>query len=128
MSTFFSIFVAVFTLIPFLGYFASFVVMKQFTGSHRKAVNTAVNFTTFLLIISVHFIIVAIWDKSLFWVLILVLLVSMGILSVIHWKIKEEIVFLHVIKGGWRLNFLLFSTAYILLLFYGMASRIVQTL
>lgn len=127
MSTIFSSFVAVFTLIPFLGYFSSFVIVKQLTGSHRRAVNAAVNFTTFLLIFSVHFIIQAIWDKSLFWVLILVLLISTGILSVIHWKIKEEIVFLHVLKGGWRLNFLLFSTAYILLLFYGVASRIIQT-
>ncbi|MGF2615548.1 DUF3397 domain-containing protein [Rossellomorea vietnamensis] len=127
MSTIFSSLVAVFTLVPFLGYFASFIAMKQLTGSHRRALNTAVNVTTFFLIFSVHFIIQAIWDKSLLWVLILVLLISTGILSVIHWKVKEEIVFLHVIKGGWRLNFLLFSTAYILLLFYGVASRIMQT-
>jgi hypothetical protein len=115
---------AVFTLVPFLGYFAVFIVMKQISGNHRKAVDTAVNITTFLLFFSVHFIILAIWDKSFLWVLVLMLLIGMGILSVIHWKVKEEIVFRNVLKGGWRLGFLMFSTAYIFLLFYGIASRI----
>lgn len=127
LADFLSSIAAVFTLVPFLGYFATFIMTKQITGKHRTAVNAAVNATTFLLVCSVHFIIIAIWDKSLLWVILLVLLVSMGVLSVIHWKVKEEIIFRSVIKGGWRLNFLLFSTAYILLLFYGIASRIAST-
>ncbi|RIW36311.1 DUF3397 domain-containing protein [Bacillus salacetis] len=127
MSSFISGVAAIFTLAPFLGYLAAFIIMKQLSGNHRKAVNAAVNITTFLLIISVHFIILAIWDKALVWVLLLILLIGTGILSIIHWKVKEEIVFRKVIKGGWRLSFLLFSTAYIVLLFYGIASRIAQT-
>ncbi|EDL64750.1 DUF3397 domain-containing protein [Bacillus sp. SG-1] len=127
MTSFISWVAAAFTLVPFLGYFAAFIVMKQISGNHRKAVNAAVDITTFLLFFSVHFIIVAIWDRSLLWLLTLVLLIGTGLLSVIHWKVKEEIEFRKVLKGGWRLGFLLFSTAYVVLLFYGIASRIAST-
>lgn len=127
MTSFISWIAAALTLVPFLGYFAAFIVMKQISGNHRKAVNTAVDITTFLLFFSVHFIIVVIWDRSLLWLLTLVLLIGTGLLSVIHWKVKEEIEFRRVLKGGWRLGFLLFSTAYVLLLFYGIASRIAST-
>ncbi|WP_421384453.1 DUF3397 domain-containing protein [Bacillus salacetis] len=127
MSSFISGLAAVLILVPFLGYFSTFVVVKQISGNHRKAVDTAVNITTFLLFFSVHFVIIAIWDKSLLWVLLLLLLISSAVLSIIHWKVKEEIVFRNVIKGGWRLSFLLFSTAYIVLLVYGIASRIADT-
>ncbi|WP_409253606.1 DUF3397 domain-containing protein [Bacillus sp. SCS-153A] len=127
MSSIISGVAAVLVLLPFLGYFAAFIVMKQISGNHRKAVNTAVDITTFLLLFSVHFIIVAIWDKSFLWLLILVLLIGTGLLSVIHWKVKEEIVFRNILKGGWRLGFLLFSTAYLFLLFYGVAARIAGT-
>jgi hypothetical protein len=128
LSSFISGIAAIFTLVPFLGYFATFIITKQISRNHRKAVDTAVNFTTFLLFFSVHFIIIAIWNKSLLGILLLVLLIGTGILSIIHWKVKEEIVFRNVIKGGWRLSFLVFSTAYVFLLFYGIASRIAGTL
>ncbi|WP_456271631.1 DUF3397 domain-containing protein [Bacillus sp. AK031] len=128
MSSIISNLVAIFTLLPFLGYFTTFILMKQITGKHKKAVNAAVNVTTFLLIVAVHFIVLAIWNKSYLWIIMLVMIVSTGLLSVIHWKIKEEVIFRSVIKGGWRLNFLLFSMAYIILMLYGTASRIVDSL
>jgi hypothetical protein len=127
LSSFISGLAAVFTLAPFLGYLTAFILMKQISGNHRKAVNTALNITTFLLIISVHFIILVIWDKPFIWVLLLMILTGTGILSIVHWRIREEIIFRKVIKGGWRLSFLIFSTAYIILLVYGIASSIANT-
>jgi hypothetical protein len=42
------------------------------------------------------------------------------IFTVIHWKVKQEINIPLIFKGFWRFNFLLFFSAYIVLLVFGM--------
>lgn len=124
MVSFFSSVVATFVTIPLLGYLLVFVISKQITKKHRKSVHIALDVTTLLFIISVHYLILAIWEQSMLWVIFLLLLFLAIIFVLLHWKIKHEINFPIVFKGFWRFNFLLFCTAYVVLTVIGLVQSI----
>jgi predicted lysophospholipase L1 biosynthesis ABC-type transport system permease subunit len=126
MASIFSTIIAIFVLIPFLGYFISFILAKEIMKNHRKAVHLAIDVTTFLLIVSVHFIVIAIWQTSYLW-LIFLIICSIGVLfAIMYWNAKGEIHYPKVLRGFWRLNFLLFFTAYITLMITGLILRILD--
>jgi hypothetical protein len=68
---------------------------------------------------AVHFLVVTIWGKSLFWLILLVLIMIAMVFVLIHWKIRGEIILPKVFKGFWRFNFLIFFVAYISLTLFG---------
>jgi uncharacterized membrane protein (UPF0136 family) len=124
MPGIFSAFVAILITVPMIGYLAVFIISKQITGNHRQSVNLAIDFSTFLLVLSVHFLIVTIWGKSFLWLILVVLFGLAAVFVWIHWKYKEEIIMPKVFKGFWRFNFLLFFTAYIILVVFGLFQRL----
>jgi hypothetical protein len=124
MTVVFSWLVATFITIPILGYIVFFVISKQITKNHRKAVQASIDLSTILFICSVHYLIKAIWGLSLIWVIILTMLIMAIIVVLVHYKVKEEIVLDKIFKGFWRVNFLLFFCAYLLLVLYGMIVRV----
>lgn len=124
MTVVFSWLVATFITIPVLGYIVFFVISKQITKNHRKAVQASIDLSTILFICSVHYLIKAIWGLSLIWVIILMMLIMAIIVVLVHYKVKEEIVLDKIFKGFWRVNFLLFFCAYLLLMLYGMIVRV----
>ncbi|WP_374721965.1 DUF3397 domain-containing protein [Peribacillus tepidiphilus] len=124
MTVVFSWLVATFITIPILGYIVFFVISKQITKNHRKAVKASIDLSTILFICSVHYLIKAIWGLSLIWVIILTMLIMAIIVVLVHYKVKEEIVLDKIFKGFWRVNFLLFFCAYLLLVLYGMIVRV----
>ncbi|MBS4177221.1 DUF3397 domain-containing protein [Lederbergia citrea] len=126
MAVIFSSLAAIFVTLPVLLYILIFILTKQLTNNHRKAKSAAMNATTIVLIFSVHFLILAIWAKSLIWIIFLFMLITAIVFTYIYWKIREEIVYPKVFLGYWRLNFLLFSVLYIALLLYGAATRAIQ--
>ena len=128
MSGIFSSIIASFVTIPLLGYIIVFVISKWLTKKHHKSVRVALDLTTFFLVIAVHYLIKVIWGMSLFWVICIVMILVAIMFVVIHWKTKQEIDFAKVFKGFWRFNFLLFSLAYLLLLIYGLISRVSRTI
>ncbi len=93
------------------------------TKNTRKSMYKALDYTTILYIISVHFLIVTIWGKSLFWLIILIMILIAMMFVLVHWKVKEEIVLKKVMKGFWRFNFIVFFLTYISLTFYGLIYR-----
>jgi hypothetical protein len=119
-----SAFVAILITVPMIGYLAVFIISKQITGNHRRSVNLAIDFSTFLLVLSVHFLIVTIWGKSFLWLILVVLFGLAAVFVWIHWKYKEEIIMPKVFKGFWRFNFLLFFSAYIILVLFGLFQRL----
>lgn len=124
MSAFFSNIAAAFITIPILGYIIIFVVSKQITKKHRRAVQNAIDGSTFLFIISVHFLIMAIWEISLLWmILLLVMFIGVGVV-LLHWKVKEEIDYKRVFRGFLRFNFLVFFSLYSILLMIGIVQSI----
>ncbi|PLR80981.1 MULTISPECIES: DUF3397 domain-containing protein [Bacillus] len=124
MESVFSFLIATFVTAPLLGYILIFVIAKQLTKNHRSSVQLAIDISTILLIISVHFLIVTIWDKSFLWIILLGMIsIAIGFV-LLHWKIKHEINLASLFKGFWRFNFLLFFSAYILLIIFGLIQRV----
>ncbi|WP_428908749.1 DUF3397 domain-containing protein [Niallia sp. Krafla_26] len=124
MSEVISSIIATFVTIPLIGYIIVFVISKLITRQHRKSVKIAIDVTTLLLVIAVHYFILAIWDISLFWVILLFMIVVAIVFVFTHWKLKHEIHFAKVFKGVWRFHFLFFGLVYLLLLVYGLVIRI----
>lgn len=124
VTGFFSSIIATFVTIPLLGYIIVFVICKLVTKQHRKSVRMAIDVTTLLLILAVHYFIIAIWDISLLWVILLIMLFVAVIFVIVHWKIKHDIQFSIIFRGYWRFNFLLFSFFYIILIVYGLFYRV----
>lgn len=126
MSTFFSTFVSILIVMPFLVYILVFIISKQLTKEHRFSVRLSLDVSTFFFILSVYYLIFTIWGKSLFW-LILLMIIFIGMIVVfIHWKVKEEIDIPKVIRGIWRVNLLVFFSVYVILVFFGVIRSIVH--
>ncbi|WP_312469187.1 DUF3397 domain-containing protein [Neobacillus sp.] len=123
MSTIFSSVLTVFFTLPFTGSILVYFFIKLMTKNTRKSMYKALDYTTILYIISVHFLIVTIWGKSLFWLIILIMILIAMMFVLVHWKVKEEIVLKKVMKGFWRFNFIVFFLTYISLTFYGLIYR-----
>ncbi|MDQ0273900.1 DUF3397 domain-containing protein [Cytobacillus purgationiresistens] len=124
MGAAFASVIATFITLPMLGYLIVFVITKQVTKQHKRSVSAALDVSTLLLIISVHYLIISIWKQSLLWVILLLLLFTAIIFVISYWKIKQEIDFLRIFKGFWRANFLIFFTAYIILTLIGIFQRV----
>ena len=107
MSEVISSIIATFVTIPLLGYIIVFVISKLLTKNHRKSVKIAIDITTLLFVISDYYFIKAIWGISLFWLILLIMVIIAIVFVFTHWKINHEIHFIKVFKGFWRFNFLL---------------------
>ena len=125
MSSILSSVLTVLFALPILGSILVFLFGKVITKNSRRSLHIALDYTTILYIISVHFLIVTIWEISLFWLIILIMIVIAMMFVLVHWKVKEEIILQKVMKGFWRFNFMLFFLVYIALTFYGVISSVV---
>lgn len=119
-----SSFIATLVMLPILSYMIFFITAKQLTKNHRRSVHIAMDFSTVFFIFSVHYLIIVIWNKHLFWLLMLFVLLVACTVALIHYKVKQEIVFKKVLKGCWRLNFASFFCIYVLLSVVGVLIRI----
>jgi hypothetical protein len=119
LNSFISSIITIFLTVPLLGFFIIYVLTKLITKNTRKSFHKALDYSTILFIVAVHFLLITIWGKSFFGLILLVLLVIAMIFVVIHWKLKGEIIFAKVFKGFWRFNFLIFFLAYISLTVFG---------
>jgi hypothetical protein len=119
LNSFISSLITIFLTVPLLGFFIIYVLNKLITKNARKSFHKALDYSTILFIVAVHFLLITIWGKSFFGLILLILLVIAMIFVVIHWKLKGEIIFAKVFKGFWRFNFLIFFLAYISLTVFG---------
>lgn len=111
--------------LPILSYIIIFLTAKKWTKNHRRSVQIAMDVSTVFFIASVHYLILAIWDKHLFWMILLIVLAIGCSVVIVHYKVSQEIVFQKVLRGFWRLNFLCFFCVYSFLFIYGVIFRII---
>ncbi|MGE6258647.1 DUF3397 domain-containing protein [Heyndrickxia sporothermodurans] len=126
MGTFLSWIIAILITVPLVGYLLSFIIVKQITKNHRKAVSISIDITTFILIVSVHFMIKAIWNHSFLWLIFLFMLLLALSFVIIYRYLRNEIEYVRIFRGYWRLNFLLFFIVYFVLLIFGLTSRVME--
>jgi Protein of unknown function (DUF3397) len=125
VNLFISSIITIFLTVPLLGFITIFIVNKLITKNARKSFHKALDYSTILFIMAVHFLVITIWGKSLFWLILLVLIIIAMVFVLIHWKIKGEIILPKVFKGFWRFNFLIFFIAYVSLTLFGILHRAV---
>jgi hypothetical protein len=125
VNLFISSIITIFLTVPLLGFITIFIVNKLITKNARKSFHKALDYSTILFIMAVHFLVTTIWGKSLFWLILLVLIIIAMVFVLIHWKIKGEIILPKVFKGFWRFNFLIFFIAYVSLTLFGILHRAV---
>ncbi|MGM9928963.1 MAG: DUF3397 domain-containing protein [Bacillus sp. (in: firmicutes)] len=124
MGTVLSWFIATIVTVPIFGYLIVFIGIKQLTKNHRKAVSIASNCSTFLFIISVHFIVKTIWNISLLWIILLLMIALAMLVVIVHHKLKDDMQIPRIIKGIWKVNGLVFMILYCILMVTGIALNV----
>jgi cell division protein FtsW (lipid II flippase) len=128
MITLFSAFIATVITIPFIGFVLIYTVTYKVTEEKKRAVKLAADGTTLLFMLSVYFISFEIWQRSLLWLLLIVVLVIAIAVSFLHRKLYDDIELKKLIKGIWRINFILFFLVYIALFTYGLTVKIISAI
>jgi len=119
-----SAFIATLVTLPIVGYLIVFIVTKQWTKNHRKAVQYGINSSVLLLIVSVHFLIQSILGISLLWLVISVALLLSIVVVLVHLRFKEEIQYVKLLRGMIRLNAFVFSLSYLVLVVVGITKNL----
>ena len=121
-----SAFIATLVTLPVFGYLIVFIVTKQWTKNHRKAVEYSINSSVLLYIISVHYLIRSIFGISLLWLVISVVLLLSIVVVLVHLRFKEEIQFAKLLKGTIRLNVFVFAVSYLVLVVVGITKNLFE--
>lgn len=128
MSSLIAGFAATIITLPVIGWLIFYIIMKLITNDNKKSFFFAVNISTFLLIFSVHFIAKEIWGQSFLGIILAVLIGIAMVFVFLHWKFRQEIQFRRVMRGFWRFSFLLFFSAYIILVIAGLVNSVLSFL
>lgn len=120
--------ISVFIMFPLLCYLIVFILCKQITKRHRFSAHIAIDTSTIFFIISVHFILQSIWNKSFLGYIIIFMLIIGCLMVFLHWKIKEEINYKRLFKSFWRVNFLFFFCLYSILMIYGLIHYVIKAI
>lgn len=115
---------ATFVTIPVLSFLISYMILRKVTKNKRKSFHISTDIMTLFLILSVNYLSLVIWGESFLWLIALLLLVIAMITVFLQWKVQQDVQLKKVLKGFWRISFLLFFIGHIGLTIYGLVFRI----
>lgn len=98
------------------------------TKKQRFSIQLSIDISTIFFVFAVHFIVKEISTIHLLPYVIIFLLIVASILTIVQYNIKKEIKVRKIIKGVWRLTFLLFFPFYLISMVYGLISSIMSSL
>ncbi|WP_461201701.1 DUF3397 domain-containing protein [Anoxybacillus sp. TBDG-1] len=117
-------FIAAMIVMPFFSFFFMFVLAKTvFRRKGKRAFHFAVNGSTIFFIFAVHVLLQAIFQRSYIVELLIFFIVTFMIGMILYWKKTGDVSLQRTFKLYWRMQFLLFTTAYIGLFIYGIIHR-----
>ncbi|ADC48216.1 MULTISPECIES: DUF3397 domain-containing protein [Alkalihalophilus] len=128
MTTAFAWLLATVITLPLLGWYIFYIVTVKMTKNKSRAIRLASDVSVLFFVAAVYFIILEIWSRSFFWLLLTVFFLVALIFTIIHWKVAEDIHVRKLFKGIWRFNFLLFFFLYLVLSGYGLITRLIYSL
>ncbi|MYL42353.1 DUF3397 domain-containing protein [Virgibacillus salexigens] len=117
---------AFFITAPIVITFIIYVIAYMVSNYRLKAFHHAVNWTTWLYIISVIVLTKMIFGVQMVGIVIVLLLIILGAIMFSQWKIQTEIILRKALKIMWRFSFLLFAFLYIGLILIGVIQKIVS--
>lgn len=126
ISTLFSSLFATVILLPFVVSFLTLIIFKKIGRAPVTVIGTTADITTFFLLLSVFFIARTIFGTGAGYVVCTVIII-VTIAFAIYERIKsKEFQIIRLMRNVWRLLFLLFAIAYVLLLIVGIALQIID--
>ncbi|MBY6036197.1 DUF3397 domain-containing protein [Fictibacillus nanhaiensis] len=126
MSSVLGAIIATLITVPYIVFFIVNKSVYKLTGKRKKAFKTGTDFTTFFLFIAIERMSVEIWGQSYYWVLILLFLTGCLLFTLFIWKNDIELSVGKILTLNWRLQFLILSFGYFLLMTYGIIDRILE--
>lgn len=116
--------IATLVTLPVFGYLIVFIITKQWTKNHRRAVQYGINSSLLLFILSVHYMIQSIFGISLLWLVIsVVILLSIAVI-IVHLRFKGEIHYPKLFRGMIRINAFVFILFYLVLIVVGVTKNL----
>ncbi|WP_408010882.1 DUF3397 domain-containing protein [Pseudalkalibacillus sp. A8] len=112
--------------VPLLAWIIVYWLTRKITRHKKRSFLFATDVTTFFLIVSVMFALYTIWGNAFLWPIIIIILLMIIGITFIYWKQDKDIGLPKIIKTAWRLNFLLFSSGYLVLCVYGLIFRVID--
>ncbi len=110
--------------VPLLAWIMVYWITRKIIRHKKRSFLFATDVTTFFLILSVMFALYTIWGNAFLWPIIIIILILIISITFIYWKQNKDIRLSKIIKAAWRLNFLLFSSGYLVLCIYGLINRV----
>ncbi len=112
--------------VPIISLMILYIIIRIFVDSKEKSILLAVDLSTIIFIISVHFHLMTIFEQSFLpFILLFLLCLLLIVFSLEHRKSNVTSV-KKITRTTWRISFLLFVTGYFILTVYGMTAEIVK--
>ncbi|WP_025028056.1 DUF3397 family protein [Caldalkalibacillus mannanilyticus] len=109
---------ALFTIFPILSAIIIYALVFLVTKDKKNALEWSINITTVLLLISVNMSIQLLWDLSLFWLILLIILLIIGGLTFLQFSVYNQLHYARLARGVIRLTFVLFLPIYLVLMLW----------
>ncbi|AIF45469.1 DUF3397 family protein [Virgibacillus sp. SK37] len=124
MKEFIIYLISIFVAVPLLATWFTYLVARKAGKSEIKAVRITVYVTTILYIIAVAMLLKIIFGQTHSGYILVLILSVLCIIIFYQWRYNTEIVISKAIILTWRITFLLFLFAYLLLSLVGVIQRI----
>ena len=115
-------FLITFPIIPTL---IIYKISEKIVRHKWRALHIAINWTTILYILATITMLNIIFEKQFIGIILCLILLLLVIIIIWQWKTRTEVLFNRAIKILWRLCFLIFLVAYMMIATYGIVIRII---
>lgn len=125
MEKFFIFFISLLIEFPIFSSIFIYMFLKLFfKNNKRKLLLFTLDLSTILYISSFYFVLSMFFPTATVWILINLLLVILFISIILQWKAKRDIRFTKLVKGFWRMSFLMFFILHFVTVLTGIVFKI----
>lgn len=117
--------ISVMILLPLIPFLVTFFISKR-KNIASKAFGTAADVTTIFLLFSIPLMMKGIWNISIVWIMLAVLILIGIVFTYIDWRTKKEIEIFPLLKKIWRIYFILLTVTFILIWIVGLIMSIME--
>lgn len=114
--------IGLFLVAPLIFIIIFFFCINYWKKNAKLAARMTADFSTIILIFSVHFLILTIWEVDFFIYVYLILFLIFIVTVYSIRKLNGKLKVVKSIRTFWRMNFLLFLALYCILMFIGLVS------
>ncbi|MGE7111001.1 DUF3397 domain-containing protein [Lysinibacillus sp. NPDC047702] len=128
MKDFLHIVISVIIFCPILLFMIVYLISRKVKIRGTHAFGAASDVTTFCLFFSVPLAIGVLWSVNVGVLLVMLALTMAMIFTYIDWRTKKEIEVKPLLKKIWRFQFLMLSTAYVVICVVGIIQSVIEYL